>query len=189
MTDRRSDPFFRPLVGRPSLRPLVFLARMVRLQPAMSAAATCTVALLGLVEGVGLALLLPLLGQLGLDTGGRAGGPARAVERVFVVLHVPMSLVSILVVFFLAGMAQVMLTAAQQYFIVVSGEELTALLRRRLFDAASRANWRTLAAGRGGYFINAVVSEGIRIGVLYGNSITAYGLLLNFLIYLGLAAW
>lgn len=184
-----SDPFFRPLGGRLWLRPAVFLGRMVRLQPGNAALTTAVVGVLGLVEGLSLSLLLPLLSLIGVSTGSRAGGPARAVERAFLSLGIPLSLGPVLAVFFAAGMVQVVLHASQQYLIQRSSERLTLLLRRRLFDAASRASWEVLAAGRGGHLVNAVVSEANRIGIIYGNAMTAFGLTLNFLVYVALAAW
>ena len=162
---------------------------MVRQQPKMAAAATTVVALLGLVEGVGLGLLLPLLSLIGIETGAKTGGPAQAVEQAFKALGIPLTLVSVLAVFFAVGLLQVALHGTQQYLIVRSGESLTSLLRRRLFDATSRANWSILSAGRGAHLVNAMVSEANRIGLIYGNTITAFGLLANFLIYLGLAFW
>jgi len=184
-----SDPFFRPLGGRLWLRPAVFLGRMVRLQPGNAALTTGVVGVLGLVEGLSLSLLLPLLSLIGVSTGARAGGPARAVERALLALGIPLSLGPVLAVFFAAGMVQILLHASQQYLIQRSGESLTLLLRRRLFDAASRASWTVLAAGRGGHLVNAVVSEANRIGPIYGNAMTGFGLTLNFLVYVGLAAW
>ncbi len=183
------DQFFKPLAGPVWLRPGVFLIRMARQQPRTAAAATVVVALLGLVEGVGLGLLLPLLSLIGVETSAKAGGPAHAVERAFAVLGIPLTLISVLAVFFAVGLLQVALHATQQYLIVRSGESLTSLLRRRLFDAASQAAWSVLSAGRGAHLVNAVVSEANRIGLIYGNTITAFGLLANFLIYLGLACW
>jgi ATP-binding cassette subfamily C protein len=187
--DQDRNKFFKPLTGRPALRPAVFLWRMARLQSGLAVSATIVVTLLGLVEGLALTLLLPLLGTLGLDTGARAGGPARMIGRFFAAAHIPFTLPTILGVFFVAGAAQIALTALQQYLIVVAGERLTATLRLRVFEGASRAGWRTLAAGRGGYLVNAVVSEALRVGVIYGNAITAFGMVLNFAIYMALSAW
>ena len=113
MTSVSGDSFFRPMTCRVWLRPAVFLWRMLRLRPRAALLATTVVAVLGLVEGVGLGLLLPLLSLIGVDTGARAGGPARAIERTLVALGVPLTLGSMLVAFFAVGLIQIALQAAQ----------------------------------------------------------------------------
>lgn len=185
----RAYPFFRPLTCRVSLRPLVFLGRMLWLQPLHALLMTAVVGTRGVVHGVGLTLLLPLLSLIGVDTGARMGGPAHMLERAFAALGIPLQLGPILALFLAIGVIQTGLYAAQQYLIVACGEEMTAFVRRRLFDGASRAAWSVLAAGRGGHLVNAVVSEASRIGVVYGNGMTVFGLALDFLVYVALAAW
>lgn len=184
-----ADPFFQPLTGPIWLRPAVFLWRMFWLQPRAALLTTSAVALLGLVEGVGLGLLLPLLSLIGVETGARAGGPSEVIKRGLVGLGVPLTLGAVLAVFFAVGLLQIALHAAQQYLIVRSGESVTLLLRCRLFDTASRAAWTILAAGRGSHLVNAIVSEANRIGVIFGNTMTAFGLMLNFIVYMAFATW
>ena len=183
------DPFFRPLACPVWLRPAVFLGRMVRLNPGTVAVVAIVVGALGLVEGLGLSILLPLLSLIGVETGARTGGPARAVELAFVALGIPITLAPVLAVFFAVGIVLIGLHALQQYLMVRSNERVTVFLRRRLFDAASRASWTVLVAGRGGHLINAIVGEVTRIGLVYGNAMSALGLAFSFLVYVGLAAW
>ena len=124
--------------------------------------ATSVVAVLGLVEGVGLGLLLPLLSLIGVDTGTRADGPAEVMKRALVALGIPLTLGSVLIVFLAVGLTHTILHAVQQYLIVRSGEAVILLLRRRLFDTASTVAWPVLAGARGGHLVNAVVSESRR---------------------------
>jgi ATP-binding cassette subfamily C protein len=183
------EQVFRPLSGPHSLRPAAFLARMARLQPKAVAAATVVVSLLSVTEGFGLAMLLPLLGLIGVDTGSTQGTPARVIEQVMTAVGVPLSLGPILAVFFFLGIVQIVLTALRQFLIISSSEQVTFQLRQCLFDATSRARWSVLAAGRGSHLINAMVSESSRIGIIYGNSITMCGLIAGLAVYIALASW
>ena len=185
----RVERFFQPLTCAIWLRPAVFLWRMLRLQPRAALLVTSVVAVLGLVEGIGLGLLLPLLSLIGVETGTQAGGPAEVIKRGLVAVGIPLTLGAVLAVFLAVGLLQIALHATQQYLIVRSGESVTLLLRCRLFDSASRAAWTLLAAGRGSYLVSAIVSEANRIGVIFGNTMTAFGLMLNFLVYVAFAAW
>jgi ATP-binding cassette, subfamily C, bacterial len=181
--------YFRPLTGPAWARPIAFLYRMVRLHPYAAAMATAAAALLGLIEGVGLGLLLPLLALIGVPTGNGPSSATRRIEEGFHALGIPLSLGAVLGVFFAVGMLQIALTALQQYLVVRTAEQATLNLRQRLFEAASRAGWTVLAAGHGAYLVNAVVSESNRVGIVFGNCITAFGLIVSFAVYLALAAW
>lgn len=181
--------FFRPLDGPAWARPLQFLGRMVRFQPRAAIAATAASGLLGIIEGVGLGLLLPLLSLIGVGTPPNSGSPAYTIERAMRAIGIPIALIPVLGVFFAVGLLQIALTALQQYLVVRTGEAATLRLREQLFDAASRARWTVLAAGRGGHLINNIVSESNRVGIVFGNCITAFGLLASFAVYIGMAAW
>jgi ATP-binding cassette subfamily C protein len=184
-----SDNTFRPFNCPVWARPVVFVVRMARLNSAMALLVAAVVVALGLVEGLGISILLPLLSRLGVDTGSREGGPARAIENVFSALGIPLTIGAVLLVFLAVGMTQIGLNAFQQYLIARSNLSLMSVLRRRLFDAASQASWTALAAGRAAHLINAVVSEVARIGAVYGDTMTALGLVFSFVVYLVLAAW
>lgn len=189
MSTDNPQRFFRPLSGPIWRRPIQFLGRMMRFQPRAAIAATVASALLGLMEGIGLGLLLPLLGLIGVGTPGGEGSPAYVIERAMRASGVPIALVPVLGVFFAVGLMQIALMATQQYLVVRTGEAATLRLRQQLFEAASRARWTVLAAGRGGHLINTIVSEANRVGIVFGNCITAFGLLTSFLVYMGMAAW
>ncbi len=187
--DTPTDPFFRPLTGPVWVRPAVFLGRIVRLNPGTVTVLALVVGLLGVLEGLGLTILLPLLSLIGVGTGAKIGGPAYIVERGFAGLGIPVTLGPVLAVFVLVGLVLVALHALQQYLMVRANERVTSVLRRRLFDAASEATWTVLVAGRGGHLVNAVVGEVTRIGAVFGSAISAVGLAFSFLVYVALAAW
>ena len=188
-SDMTADPFFRSLECPVWVRPLVFLGRIARLNPGMVTIVAIVVGTLGLVEGIGLSILLPLLSLIGVETGANAGGPARAVEFAFVTLGIPLTLGPVLAVFFVVGVILIALHSVQQYLLVRSSEHVTSFLRCRLFEAANRASWSMLIAGRGAHLINAITGEATRIGVVYGNALAAFGMVVSFLVYVALAVW
>ena len=180
---------FRPLRGPAWSLPLRFLYRLGWSRPRLVLAATATSALLGLVEGVGLTLLIPLLGLLGLDAGATPEGPVRAIVDGFRYLDLPLNVSSVLAVFAVAAVLQTALHSAQQYFVVAAGENMTFSLRAALFGTAGRADWPFVLSLRSGNLQAMIVTEAQRIGVIFGNSISAAGLVVLFLIYVTLAAW
>ena len=169
------------------LRTPVFLLRALALQRRLAIVTTIVVMVVGLLEGLALGLLLPLLSLIGVDTGVNAGGMARGIVGALTALNIPIRIIPVLAVFAAVGLIEIGLRALQQYLIVRAGEGVTVRLRQRIFDAASRAGWPALAAGRSGHLINATVSEANRIGVIYGNAMTAFGLISNFLVYIAVA--
>jgi ATP-binding cassette subfamily C protein len=186
--ERSRESFFTPLTGPGWRRPLVFLGRVIRLQPREAVLTTVIVATVGLVEGAAISLLLPLLSLIGV--GGAAPGPVeRAVASVLHALGIPVRLTAVLGVVLAIGLLQVGLTAAQRYLVIRTAEHLCATVRRRLFDAAGRASWRLLARGHGAHLVSAAVTEAFRIGSVYGWTMTVAGLVVGFVIYVGLAFW
>jgi ATP-binding cassette, subfamily C, bacterial len=180
---------FRTLTAPQWLRPVQFLVHLGAWQPRVVAAASLTVSLLGLVEGLGVALLIPMLGLLGVDTGTSVRGPAEALTRLFGWAGVPITLTSVLTVFVLVGLAQILLHAAQQALIIYAGERMTFSLRVALFDAMTRASWPHILSTKAGHLSSRILTEASRLGIIYGNSISACGLVILFAIYAGLAAW
>jgi ATP-binding cassette subfamily C protein len=144
---------------------------------------------LSFAEGLNIGMLLPLLSLIGVETGTRPGGPAQVIKGLFSTLHIPLSLGAVLAVFLVIGLIHIALHSLQQYLIVRSGEALTVLIRQRIFEGISFASWRGLLSSRGGYLVNAVMSEASRTGLLFGSTMTALGIVISFGIYVGIAAW
>jgi ATP-binding cassette, subfamily C, bacterial len=104
---------------------------------------------LGVTEGAGIVLLVPLLGQIGLDVG--SGVPARlasAVANAFDAIGAPMTLGSVLVtVTTVSG-----LHAALAHWQLLLHPTLDRLMlshyRTRLYDALVHARWSYAVQGR-----------------------------------------
>jgi len=173
------------------LTPVRFFFKLSKLQPGLLAAATVTIILLGLVEGIALTLLIPMLGFIGLGTGKDEvlSGPAKLLVEMFNFLDLPITLVSVLSVFFCVGISQTLLHGLQQYLISLSGERLTYNARRFIFDLATKAEWEFFVSIKSGQLNNIIVSETNRVGIIYGNTITALGLISLFCVYVVFAIW
>lgn len=143
----------------------------------------------GFMEGLGLSILLPLLSQIGVSSGTTPSGPARVIEAIFSWAGVSLTLGAVLTIFTVVGGVQIGLRAIQQILVTRLTEKLTTSIRQRLFDNASRARWTVLVAGKGAHLNNTIVGEATRAGLVYGNVITSIGILVGFLVYMGLAAW
>lgn len=180
---------FYPLTGQRWTWPARFLLRVSSCRPEFILGATVVVIMLGLVEGLGLSLLIPLLGLLGLGTTQNNSGPAEIAVQLFNTVGVPLNLVSVLCAFFFVGILQTCFFATQQYLIITAGENLTSALRELLFESASKASWSYLLSTKSGHISNAIISEANRVGIIYGNAVTALGLIILLCIYVMLAAW
>jgi len=144
---------------------------------------------LSFAEGLNIGMLLPLLSLIGVETGTHPNGPAQVIKSFFATLHISLSLGAVLAVFLVIGLIHIALHSLQQYLIVRSGEALTLLIRQRIFDGISFASWRGILSSRGGYLVNAVMSEASRTGLLFGSNMTALGIVISFGIYVGISAW
>lgn len=180
---------FQLIVGPVWYRAAVLVVRVARSNPLTVGIVVGVVCLAGFMEGLNLSILLPLLSQIGVSSGTTPSGPARVIETMFSSVGVPLTLGVVLTLFTVVGSVQIGLRALQQILVARLTEKLTTSIRQRLFDSASRARWTVLLAGKGAHLTNTIVGEAARAGLVYGNIITSIGILVGFLVYIGLAAW
>lgn len=133
-----------------------------------------------LTEGVGLVLLVPLLGALGGEGGGR-------LAEWFEAIGLPRSLEVLLVVFVaLVGLraliTQARLIASQRFEL-----ELVDGLRRRVWRALLQCDWRVLVAMRRTENASLLITDIERIGNGVQQAISALAIIVT-LIGIGLAA-
>jgi ATP-binding cassette, subfamily C, bacterial len=122
---------------------------------------------LGVTEGAGIVLLVPLLGQIGLDVG--SGVPARlasAVANAFDAIGAPMTLGSVLVtVTTVSG-----LHAALAHWQLLLHSTLDRLMlshyRTRLYDALVHARWSYAVQGRVHERVHAVMTDVQHVSML-----------------------
>ncbi len=146
-----------------------------------------------LAEGMGLALMFPLLGHLGLeDPNVAASALGTATERFFAMIGLGTELLPLLALIIFVFVLQNGIFLTQSWAAAVCQHRYTAAWRHDLFDAFLHARWRFFTETRSADLINAIIRETNRISgaFLLLIQIAAAGLFM--LVYLALAfaaAW
>lgn len=120
--------------------------------------------IIGLTEGIGLLLLVPLLQLVGLDVQqGALGGIAAYISSFFSYLHIEPTLITILIIYVVIislnayfGKLQTTRSSQVQY-------EFAAHLRKRLFQAITKTRWLFFSSKRSSDFAHALTYEIERI--------------------------
>ena len=145
--------------------------------------------LFSLSEGIGIALLLPIMHIAGLDLGaqGAIGGYAKAVASAFEAAGIHPSLLSLLMVF--AGLvgARALLGRWQMVAMCSVQQNFGARLRQRLYHAIANANWLALSRMRSSDLTHALTAEIERAEVGTFGALSLASTLLLFLLYFGIA--
>jgi ATP-binding cassette subfamily C protein len=119
----------------------------------------------GLTEGVGLLLLVPLLQLVGLDVQqGTVDQLAGFVLSVFTVVGVRPTLIPVLVLYVLVISTQTLLLRWQTTTSFALQFEFVAHLRRRLYRAIANTDWLFFSRNRASDFAHALTSELERVG-------------------------
>jgi ATP-binding cassette subfamily C protein len=120
---------------------------------------------LGLTEGAGLLLLVPLLGLVGIDTGrtGASGILAR-VNGLFGALHVTPTLPVVLATYVVIMVVQSALQRRQQTLSGTMTHDVVEALRRRLYRAIASARWTFLASTRSSDYTYVLTEAVERVG-------------------------
>jgi ATP-binding cassette, subfamily C, bacterial len=142
-----------------------------------------------LSEGVGIALLLPILQVSGLDLGaqGAVGRYASALASAFEAAGLHPSLLLLLMVFAGVVGARALLGRWQVVAMYSVQQNFGALLRQRLYRAIANANWLALSRMRSSDLTHALTAEIDRVeGATFGALSLASAILL-FLLYFGIA--
>jgi ATP-binding cassette, subfamily C, bacterial len=157
----------------PTLR---FIRRLLREQPLRFTAVVVSAALAGVLDGVWIAALVPLLDVLGGK--GSGGSVGALVGGALGVLGVEVSLPAILgfVLFFV--LAQQVATVAQAKIAWGSIYRFESDLRNRLYSAVFDAGWPFFVGEKTGDLVNALTVESTRASTAYNylNQLLSIGL-------------
>ena len=183
------EEFCRPLSGTTFVRPIKLLYRSARLFPSLGLMTSFVTIAVGLTEGIGISMLLPILSLIGVQGGQSENDMSEIVSSVFGMLGIPFALWSVLLVFFLIGLLQIAFSTMQKILVVQARETLQYSLRVMLFDALSNASWAHLASERLNFVANAITTETTRIIAVVGYAITLIGTLVILGIYVSASYW
>jgi len=145
--------------------------------------------LFSLSEGIGIALLLPILQVSGFDLGaqGAVGGYARAVTSAFEAAGLHPSLLLLLMVFASLVGARALLGRWQMVAMYSVQQNFGARLRRRLYHAIANANWLALSRMRSSDLTHVLTAEIDRVEQLTFGMLSLASAVLLFLLYFGIA--
>jgi ATP-binding cassette subfamily C protein len=143
---------------------------------------------LGLTEGAGLVLLLPLLQRLGLDVQqGGAGRIAAAVERSFEAVGIPMTLETVLAAVLVLSSTHALLSARQLMLQPALDRVMLRHYRQRLYEAFLCSEWALAARGRVSDRVHAVMTDVERITALTYQALNLTAGVVLFVVYLAVA--
>jgi ATP-binding cassette, subfamily C, bacterial len=163
-------------------------AALVRDAPRQTAAALLVTLGLSLTEGVGLLLLIPLLGLVGVQEQGSAMSAATAAfRRVFGAVGITPTLGIVLGVYVAVVGLQSILQRWQVSLTTAIPEGFAASLRSRLYRAIAGADWLFLARSRASDYAHVLTAEVSRVGVAAHYLIELTATLVVSIVYIGLA--
>jgi ATP-binding cassette subfamily C protein len=120
---------------------------------------------LGLTEGVSLLMLVPLLQLVGLDVQqGALGHIAEFVSSIFAAVHIPPTLIMVLVVYVLIVILHSLLKRWENTISLTLQYEFVVHLRQQLYRTIANTNWLFFSHQRSSDFTHALTIEMERVG-------------------------
>jgi ATP-binding cassette subfamily C protein len=166
---------------------LPMIGALLRRYPGRSAAGLGAVFLAGLLDGLGLSMLLSMLSLAAGEAQGAPSLPQRIALRITEFLHIqatPLTLL-MLAVLLIAGKAALTLAANRQVGYTVA--RIASDLRLALIRAVVNANWRYYVQQSVGRLSASIGAEAQRAAEGFQHTAEMLALALNALIYLGIA--
>lgn len=144
---------------------LRYMRRLFAEQPIRILLVVASLTIAGFLEGMGVALLVPLLSSVGgSNVSDGSGLVVGTITRVFAFVHLPLTITSILVVIFLIGLTQQSITLVQQKLLFGTLYRFQADLRHALYSAIFNAGWPFFLNQKIGNLTNALTVEVTRAG-------------------------
>lgn len=165
------------------------VSRIWRDQPLRFSLSVLTLTVAGLLEGVGVAAIVPMLqfaeaGNMAAATAG--DGIGRAIKSVLDVVHLPFNLATSLAFILLAILASEGVSLLAQKFLADSSERFQATLRKRLFAAVTDADWPYFLRTKTADLISALISATDRAGAAYFTMVQMLGAIIMVVVYTAL---
>ena len=150
-----------------------YTRNLTQLMPRKVVLVITLMVLLSFTEAVGLVLLIPLLGLVGLDVGqGSLGQIGELVSAFFRFLGLEPTLVSVLLIYVLVVSFSAFLTRYQTLKTSQIQYEFAAHLRKRLYNAITNSSWLFFSRMKESNFAHALTNEIDRISVGTGQFLT-----------------
>lgn len=120
--------------------------------------------LLGLTEGVGLIMVIPLLHLIGFDEGGRPDRTSLLVRDFFDMTGLPLTLSTILCAYIAIVGTHTMASRYQEVLNARIGLGYTRFMQDRMYRAFARVEWLCLTQMRGTDVVRVITNDLIRVG-------------------------
>lgn len=179
----------RPLPGAAVFRPFQLFGRMLRFHPGITTLAIISHVAVAFTGAIAIAMLLPLLSLLGSEGGQPTARAIVFIEKSFAAVGLPLSLISVLSLIFVAGLAEMCLRAFYNVYLITLGESLRVAVRKLVFRRIMQASWQQLVGSRKGELIGVIVQEASNAAKAYLQTLKLFGVLLVVAVYFALAAW
>jgi ATP-binding cassette subfamily C protein len=141
----------------------------------------------GVLEGVSLTTLIPIIGMLADPTAAHGSKVQRQILHLFEITHLPVSFLPLCLVIIAATFvkAAVMLRINRYVGQVVA--EIASDLRHRVLDRLLAARWSYFTVNPVGRFVAAIVSEANWAGYAYRSALSVMAMLIRAMVLTGVA--
>lgn len=143
------------------------------------------VVLLGLTEGVGLIMLIPLLHLIGFDEGGTSDRTSLFVRAFFDKTGLPLTLATILCAYMVIVGTHAIASRYQEVLNARLSFGYTQFMQDRLYNAFARAEWLCSTQMSGSDVIRVLTSDLVRIGYATRQLLELIAVVVLTLIYIG----
>jgi ATP-binding cassette subfamily C protein len=161
------------------------VSRIWKDQPLRFFLSVFTLTIAGLLEGVGVAAIVPMLqvAQSGGSADASTGTIGRAIVALLGAFHLPLNLATALAVVLAAILASEAAVLVQQKLLAGSSELFQAELRKRLFAAVTDASWPYFVRTKTADLISALISATDRAGAAYVTLVQILGAVIMVAVY------
>ncbi len=162
-----------------------YTRNLTQLMPRTVVLTVTLMVLLSFTEAVGLLLLIPLLGLVGLDVAqGSIGQIGELVSRFFSFLNLEPTLVVMLLIYVMVVSFRAILTRYQTLKTSQIQYEFAAHLRKRLYTAITNSSWTYFSRMKSSNFAHALTNEIDRISVGTGQFLTFISGIMILVVYI-----
>jgi len=166
-----------------------FMSNIWQDQPLRFMLSIFALAIAGLLEGVGVAAIVPMLQivQAGSTPGASVGTIGSALNAVLALLHLPLNLATALGFVLVVILASEIATLLQQKLLASSSALFEATLRKKLFAAVFDASWPYFTRTKSNDLVSALITDTARGGLAYVVLVQILGSIILVFVYVGLA--
>lgn len=178
-----------PRVDKDCMEIRYLVSRIVKDQPLRFSLSVAVLAVAGLLEGIGVAAIVPMLQiiESGTSSTVSVGTFGRVITAILAVFRLPFNLATMLGVILVFILGSELATLLQQKLLAGSSARFEASLRKKLFGAVFEAGWPYFVRTKATNLISALLADTSRGGTAYVVLVQMLGGVIMVLVYVGLA--